>query len=105
MSRVIVDAGSCGLTATIEVEKLEGKRIRVTIASDCGMLAAMNADLSELDGRKGVFGRMANSVVYQSASRHIKHTACPVPSAILKAIEVAVGVAPPKDVTMLIKEK
>jgi len=37
------------------------------------------------------------------ASRDISHAACPVPSAILKAIEVEVGAALPQDVTMTIE--
>jgi hypothetical protein len=43
---------------------------------------------------------MTESVVYQSAARHIRHTACPIPAAILKAIEVEVGIALPQDVTI-----
>ncbi|MBI4771144.1 MAG: hypothetical protein HY784_12220, partial [Chloroflexi bacterium] len=45
-----------------------------------------------------VFRPMDESAVYQSAARHIRHTACPIPAAILKAIEVEVGIALPRDV-------
>ena len=31
------------------------------------------------------------------AAQHCKHAACPVPSGIIKAIEVAAGLALPKD--------
>ncbi|TFH34446.1 MAG: hypothetical protein E4G99_09495 [Anaerolineales bacterium] len=43
---------------------------------------------------------MTESIVYQSAARHIRHTGCPIPSAILKAIEVEVGIALPHDVVI-----
>ena len=40
------------------------------------------------------------------AAKHCKHTACPVPSGILKAIEVASGLALPKDASIeVVQEK
>ena len=73
------------------------------ITSACDEITAMNPDLARVQWKgKGheVFKRMTESVVYQSAARHIRHTACPIPAAILKAIEVEVGIALPKDVTI-----
>ena len=64
----------------------------------------MNDDLSCLDVRNGVFGRMTDSAVYRSATQHLKHAACPVPSAILKAIEVEAGLAVPQDVIIKIEK-
>lgn len=43
---------------------------------------------------------LADSPVYKSALEHIKHPACPVLVAIVKAIEVEVGVALPRDVVI-----
>jgi len=40
----------------------------------------------------------ADNPVYRSAAKHLKHVACPVPSAILKAIETESGMNVPKDV-------
>jgi hypothetical protein len=34
------------------------------------------------------------------AAKHCKHTACPVPSGIIKAVEVASGLALPKDASI-----
>ena len=46
-----------------------------------------------------------NNPVYRSASKHLKHAACAVPSAILKAIEVEAGLNVPKDaVIRFVKE-
>jgi hypothetical protein len=40
------------------------------------------------------------------AAKHCKHAACPVPSGIIKAIEVASGLALPKDALIkVIQEK
>jgi hypothetical protein len=44
--------------------------------------------------------------VYQSAARRLKHAACPVPSGILKALEVEAGLNVTKDATIVfVKEK
>jgi hypothetical protein len=37
------------------------------------------------------------------AARHCKHTACPVPSGIVKAVEVASGLALPKDASISVR--
>ena len=58
------------------------------------------AEVSEVDalGQIGLRGGLPPllTVAYQ----HCAHAACPVPSGLVKAIEVAAGLALPKDVTM-----
>ncbi len=103
MTRVEVLAGVCGHAVVIEAVKLDGAHVRVTVDSACEQVMAMNPDLVRLQWRgKGhtVFKRMTESVVYQSAARHIRHAPCPIPAAILKAIEVEVGLALARDVTI-----
>ena len=69
------------------------------ISSDCEMVSLLGSHLSELDSRDALrpHGR---SAVYECAFQHIKHVACPVPAAILKAIEVELGAALPRDVSI-----
>ncbi len=107
MTRIEVFAGVCGHSATIEVSKVDDAHVQVVIYSACEQITDMNPDLTRLQWKgKGhaVFKRMTESAVYQSAAKHIRHTACPIPTAILKAIEVEVGVALPKDVTIIFKQ-
>ena len=102
-TRVEVFAGICGHSAVIEIKKVDETHVQVLIHSECDQITNMNPDLANLQWKgKGheVFRRMTDSTVYQSAAKHIRHTACPVPAAILKAIEVETGVALPKDVTI-----
>jgi len=103
MSKVIMDAGVCGFKAAIHAQKTGDWTMRVSISSGCEMLTAMNSQLSEVNWRKGIFGRIQDCAVYEVCSRHVRHTACPVPAAILKAIEVEAGLALPVDVTMRIE--
>ena len=99
MTRVVVDAGICGLTTTVEVTKLSNRRAKVVIASGCEVVSEMGGQLQEVDWLDALRSA-ANSPVYSCAFQHIKHAACPVPSAILKAIEVEVGAALPRDVSI-----
>jgi hypothetical protein len=103
MSRAEVYAGICGHSAVIEVTKVDERSVQVVIHSACEQITAMNPDLARIQWKgRGheVFKRMMESVVYQSADKHIRHTACPIPMAILKAIEIEAGIALPQDVTI-----
>ena len=103
-TRVEVFAGVCGHSAVIEASQIDAAHVQVVITSACDQITAMNPDLTRLQWKgKGhaVFKRMTESAVYQSAAKHIRHTACPIPAAILKAIEVEVGIAVAKDVTII----
>ncbi|MFQ5944142.1 MAG: hypothetical protein ACE5JF_11365 [Anaerolineales bacterium] len=103
MTRAEVNAGDCGHTAVIEVSQLDSDHVRVVVHSECEQLSAMNSDLANLRWQgKGnqVFRRMTESSIYESAAKHIRHTACPIPAAILKAIEVEVGLALPGKVLL-----
>ncbi|MCL5950347.1 MAG: hypothetical protein M1132_01260 [Chloroflexi bacterium] len=98
MTQLVVRAGACGYDVRVAVEKLDRHTVRVALASECEQIAALQSDIAELNWRKGVFCHIAESRIYQAASLHLNHAACPVPSAILKAIEVEVGIALPRDI-------
>ena len=103
MAQSEVYAGICGCSARIDVKQLDNNHIQVLVRSECEQITAMNTDLARIQWKgRGhqVFTRMTDSVVYQSAGKHIRHTGCPVPAAILKTIEVEVGIALPEDVTI-----
>jgi hypothetical protein len=102
MTKVIVQPGSCGCSATIKAEKGPGKVISVTIETDCEMVQKMAADIKTLDRFAALAGFTTNPV-YRSAGKHLKHAACPVPSAVLKAIEVEAGLNVAKDATIVFK--
>lgn len=103
MAKANVSAGACGYSAVIDVKKLEGRRLSLEISSDCVMLQAMAKEISELDWSKGVLESFATSRVYKVAEKHLRHASCPVPSAVLKTIEVEIGIALPNKVKIEIK--
>jgi len=99
MTRVIVNSGACGFTVTITAEKGKEKRVAVSLDTACEMVQKMLADIATVDHRVTLIGFRDNPV-YMSAAKHLKHVACPVPSAILKAIETETGMNVPKNATV-----
>jgi len=103
MTKVTVNPGICGLVSEITVEADEMQTCKVSIVSACAAIKAMEAGLSEVDGYTECFARFSDSEVYKAAEAHCKHLACPVPSGIIKAIEVACGLALPKNAEIEVK--
>lgn len=95
-TEVEVTSGICGFKTRIRARKGEGKKVHLVLDSDCEMVSSMQDDVAELD-MMAAFVRFLDNPVYRSASRRLKHVACPVPSGILKALEVEAGLCLPKN--------
>ncbi len=106
MSKVTVNAGICGFSAVIKAQRQGEDRfkLKVSLVSPCEMLKKMGEELGEVNWTQAITRSMCDSVIYQLANKHIRHAACPVPSAVLKAIEVEAELALPKDVTMRVEK-
>ncbi|MEJ2323924.1 MAG: hypothetical protein P8Y77_03885 [Nitrospirota bacterium] len=96
-TEVEVTSGVCGFKTRIRATKAGKRKVRLEIESDCEMVARMQEDVAELDMMAAAFTRFLENPVYRSASRCLKHVACPVPSGILKALEVEAGLCLPKN--------
>lgn len=99
MTKVRVNSGNCDFHVSITAEKREGEKISVSLDTKCEMVLKMLEDISLLEMRS-IFTNHLNNPVYRSAAKHLKHAACPVPCAILKAAEVELGLCLPEDVTI-----
>lgn len=98
MVKVCVNPGVCGLLTTLTVERSNAKTVLVDTQSQCEAIRKIGADLGELDAYHEIFSKFGESTVFKIAQVHIKHAACPVPTAILKGIEAECGLALPRDV-------
>lgn len=87
------------MKAKIFVEK-RGSIINVNIESECDDVKAFLANLKSLDV-KDVIKPFVKNRIYEEAAKFIRHPACPIPCAILKAIEVELGLALKRDVHIL----
>ncbi len=93
MTRVIVNPGVCGFTTTIDVNKVSKRRVKVVITSDCEMVTELGESFTEVDAGQALKQG-------QALSEYV-HATCPVPIAVLKAIEAEAGLTVPCDVVIL----
>mgnify|MGYP006279536353 FL=1 len=109
MTRVECDPGICGMPCTIEANKSDepekskpGKgKVKVNIICDCGRIGTMAGQLKEVDEREvdewDPIKPRGESKICQYAREFHLCAACPIPTAILKAVEAEAGLAIPKD--------
>jgi len=93
-----VFAGICGFTTIIEAKPEEGYKSVLSLSTECLNYkkvaeALGNEPLNVMDElfKKG------GSKVLEACRNNVPHVSCPVPAAILKALEVSAGLALPKD--------
>lgn len=99
-ARAKIFAGACGFTSVVRATRIDKKHVTVKIISACEMLRKMNDDLKYLNWRRDLFCNIRDSVVYLSADKHVMHTDCPVPSAIVKVIQIELDGMVPMDVNI-----
>ncbi len=96
MAEARIESGVCGMTTTVRTTSA-GRSVRVEFESDCGYVQALAEALSEVDPFREISYRGEGPLTLRLAAEHLVHPACPVPAGTIKAIEVAAGLALPKD--------
>ena len=108
MTRVVCDPGICGMPATIEVVRVSDpevvevgkRRVSLKVTCDCDRVTKMACQLVELDEGEleewEPIKPRGEPKVCEYARKFRFCAACPVPTAILKAMEVEAELALPK---------
>lgn len=104
MVEVKVNPGVCGLKSLIKVNSENKQTALIEFQTACPNLKPLEQELKEVDGFKECFAKLGESQVYELGKKYCKHPACPVPSAIIKGVEVACGLALPRDVEIKIEK-
>ena len=104
MTAVQVDCGICGHHALIEVSRESKTHVRVSVQTECEMLNSAVEQVDGADWREALSPHNPNSV-HAVMFRVIKHAGCPAPTAVAKAIEVEVGAALPRDVSISLQPR
>jgi len=95
---VTVEPGACGFTCTIRAKKTDRRTAAVTISgSQCRQIQKLAGCVTTITMRE-LFAPLTRNPVYTSAEQAGCHPSCAVPCAILKAVEVAMEMAVPRDV-------
>ena len=97
MTKVIVHPGICGFDAHLEVKASEST-LKLQIKSECKDVKSLARVLTEIPKQDWMNTEGFAKKIYEYVSRSPRHLSCPIPCAIMKAIEVELGLALKKNV-------
>jgi hypothetical protein len=103
MSKAEIFAGVCGFNTTVNARRNEHGYL-LDIQSECSAIQRLAEHLKEVDPLKEISFRRQMPQTYEAALQYCSHAACPVPSGIIKAVEVEAGLALPRDVSIKISK-
>jgi hypothetical protein len=99
MASAEIDSGICGFCTTVRT-KADGASVNVVVKSSCSHVQALAEQLTIVQPFTEISFRGDGPQTLRLAAKYLVHPACPVPSGIIKAIEVESGLALPKDASI-----
>ena len=95
-----VSAGVCGFACRIKTWKTDSSAVGLEISeSECQQIRQFSEGLGKLT-LEDIFTPATRNPVYLAAEQSGCHPSCSIPAAVLKAAEVAMGMALPRDATI-----
>jgi len=110
MVQVEINSGICGFNTVVHAEDKTDYKASFRLESECPNWKKVDEILGgkELNIMTELFKNRAtgnlDSQVLEVSLKTIPHISCPVISGLLKALEVSVGLALPKDATIRFKD-
>ena len=94
-------SGICGMITEIRATSDDQSgMVNLEINTRCENIQKLAGDLKTVNPIEEISFRGDGPKTLRMAAKHCKHSACPVPSGIVKAVEVASGLALPKDASI-----
>jgi len=104
MAKGYIEAGICGLKTTVTAEDKDGMMVTLKVDSECSAFKDLDKTLPEVNGMMVCFDKVGEGPIYEACRKTCKHAACPVPMGIIKTVEVAAGMALPKEVKVTLEK-
>jgi len=108
MARAKIESGICGFVTEVVATSEDRQHVRLKVTSTCPdvLRASKKLNAAEFDAYTEIGPCAQPGSIYETGIMAIcgalPHVACPVPSGICKAIEVAAGLALPHDAHILL---
>lgn len=101
---VEIDAGFCGLKTSARVSSEDCQHVAFEVASDCENIRRLDAALKDrepIDAYQEI-SPTAEGVLLQAVRANLRGccAGCTVPAGLFKAMQVAAGLALPKDISI-----
>jgi hypothetical protein len=101
--RVTAEPGICGFSCKVEARRTGRQNVLIEIkGSECEQAQRLSSLLEKMSMRD-LFAPVTRNPVFLAAEGAGCHPSCPIPVAILKAAEVAMNMALPKEVLIKFK--
>ncbi len=100
MAKATIHAGNCGYVTVVEANHQGKYVVQLTINSDCKHIQKLANELTEVQALNEISFRRGSPEILEKGGQFCTHTACPVPVGIIKAVEVATGLALPQTATI-----
>jgi hypothetical protein len=101
MAKSVIQSGICGFTTEVFARVADGS-CQLIIDTDCPKIQELAEELRQVDPMEEITYRGKGPLTLRLARAHFLHPACPVPPGIIKAVEVEVGLALPKDAAIFV---
>lgn len=101
MSKSVIHSGICGFTTEV-IARAISSTCSLIITSDCPAIQELAEELRQVDPMEEITYQGKGPLTLRLAREHCPHPACPVPSGIIKAVEVEAGLALPKDANITV---
>jgi len=104
MAKAYIDAGICGFTTNVTTVQNDEGKVEISLDSTCPHIMNVAESIKEVEpyNEIGFFDGSIPSIL--QAHYRCPHASCPVFSGVVKAVEVAAGLALPKDVTITVSK-
>jgi len=97
MAQAKIFSGVCGFSTLVEALTEDGV-CHLKIESECEDIRKLAENLTEVEPFNEISFRRGMPKVHEMGQKYCAHAACPVPVGIIKAVEIASGLALPEDV-------
>lgn len=97
---VALDPGVCQFKSRISVTMDEDRQLRFNIESQCPYSQKMMSEMPMFEMFDVIKMPFCDNPIYQFTGKHLKHAACPVPMAMIKAGEVVTGMGLKRSVSV-----
>jgi hypothetical protein len=104
MAKAEIHAGICGFETTVVAKKRDDGMLDLEVESGCKAVMKLAERIRTVDPYREFTWRRQGPLTLAEAPQCLSHPACPVPSGIIKVVEVEAGLALPKDVTIKISK-
>ena len=105
MAKAEIFAGVCGYHTEVLAQGKAGYQVSLEITSECADIQALAGELKEVNAFEEISFRKGLPRTLDLGHQHCAHAACPVPAGIIKAVEVASGLALPTDVEIKLSQE